>query len=139
MPGLNPRACTHYPNSARLINEFFFVTPKPNPSGPAPKSQTQKSVQTQNHKSQNIHVIFLASKQMPRSNKSICTKNPTNPKNKISNSENSNNKTPKNPTNLAYKKKPQTQILLTKTWKEKNLNHTDCGSVVGEGWFTVDL
>ena len=40
--------------------QVFFVTPKPTSSGPGPKSQTQKSVQTQNHKSQNIHVIFLA-------------------------------------------------------------------------------
>ena len=52
----------------------------------------------------NNHNIFLPSKQMPRSNKPICTKNPTNPRNckpinKISKSENPTKK--KNPTNLA--------------------------------------
>ena len=49
---------------------------------------------------------------MPRSNKPICTKNPTNPRNfanpqnKMSKSENLSNKTPKKPTNWAIKKNP---------------------------------
>ena len=73
---------------------------------------------------------------MSRSNKLICTKNPTNPRNfanpqnKMSKSENLSNKTPK---------KTQTQILLTKSWKGKNPNHTDCGYTKCEAWFTVDL
>ena len=54
--------------------------PPSEPVGPGPKSQTKKSIQTQNHKSSQNN-IFLASKRMPRSNKPICTKNPTNPRN----------------------------------------------------------
>ena len=79
---------------------------------------------------------------MPRSNKPIYKKNPTNPRNKISKSENPSNKTPRKPNKFGLqkkKKKPQTQILLTKIRKEKILNHIDCGSVTGEGWFAVDL
>ena len=100
----------------------------------------------QNHKSQNIHVIFLAIttittfswqfsfhpngcqdltnqyvqkiQQIPK----ICK-----PINKISKFENPNNKTPK---------KTQ-QIWLTKKKKKTNPNHIDYGSVTGEGWFTV--
>ena len=90
---------------------FFFCCTQTCPAGHGPKSQTQKSIQTQNHKPQNIHVtnpninknnhsIFFPSKWIPRSNKPICTKNPTNPrnckpKNKISKSENPTNKTQK--------------------------------------------
>ena len=61
----------------------FFVAPKLAPSklvSPSPKSKTKKLVQTQNHKSSQNN-IFLASKWMPRSNKPICIKNPTNPRN----------------------------------------------------------
>ena len=78
---------------------------------------------------------------MPRSNKPICTKNPTNPKNKISKSKNPSNKTPRKPNKFCSqkKKKPQTQIFLTKIRKEKIPNHIDYGSVMGEGWFMVDL
>ena len=78
---------------------------------------------------------------MPRSNKPICTKNPTNPRKKVSKSENPSNETPRKPNKFGSqkKKKPQTQILLTKIRKEKIPNHIDCGSITGEGWFTVDL
>ena len=77
---------------------------------------------------------------MPRSNKPIYTKNPTIPSNKISKSENPRNKTPRKPNKFgSQKKKPQTQILLTKIRKKKIPNHIDYGSVIGEGWFMVDL
>ena len=77
---------------------------------------------------------------MPRSNKPICTKNPTNPRNfanpKI---KLANLKIPPTKHKKKKKKKTQTEIWLTKTQKEKKKkpNPTDCGSVTGEGWFMV--
>ena len=116
---LDPQACTHYPNPARLINSFFFFfctqTRSIGPHGarkPGPKI-TNPEIKT-NLKSQTTEYIcnflgnsniFLPSKRMPRSNKPICTKNPTNyksqkfckPRNKFSKSENPSNKTLKKP------------------------------------------
>ena len=63
----------------------------------------------------------------------------------MSKSENLNNKTPKKQQIWLTKKKKkkknqtQTQIFLTKSWKEKNPNYTDCESITSEAWFTVDL
>ena len=81
------------PEPGSFNKRVFFVAPKLAPSelarpvGLDSKSQTMKSIQTQNHKSSQNN-IFLASKRMPRSNKPIYTKknkknkkNPTNPKN----------------------------------------------------------
>ena len=77
-----------------------------------------------NKNSHNIFLaIFLPSKWMPRSNKLICTKNPTNPRN-FANPEIklANLKIP--PTKHTHQKKKkegqtQTQILLTKRKKHK--------------------
>ena len=75
---------------------------------------------------------------MPRSNKPICTKNPTNPRNfanpKI---KLANLKIP--PTkHKKKKKKPKPKFGSQKHKKKKKKpNPTDCGSVTGEGWFMV--
>ena len=137
-----PTGLNLLPEPGPFNKRVFFVAPKPAPSelaGPDLKSKTKKLVQTQNHKSSQNN-IFLASKWMPRSNKPICIKNPTNPRN-FANPEIklANLKIPpkkkKILTNLAHKNKTQTQILLTKTRKEKNPNPnpSGCGSVTSEG------
>ena len=120
---------------------FFFVAPRPTPSepgGPSPKSQTKKSVQTQNNHSIFL-AIFLPSKRMPRSNKSIYTKKSNKsqkfckPRNKISKFENPTNKTQKK---KKKKKKPKPKFGSQKHKKKKKKpNPIDCGSVTGEGWF----
>ena len=81
---------------------------------------------------------------MPRSNKPICTKNPTNPRKKVSKSENPSNETPRKPNKFGSQKKkknPKPKFCSQKYEKKKKKipNHIDCGSVTGEGWFTVDL
>ena len=79
---------------------------------------------------------------MPRSNKPICTKNPTNPRNKIRKSKNPSNKTPRKPNKFGSQKKknPKPKFCSQKYEKKKKIpNHIDCGSITGEGWFTVDL
>ena len=133
------------PRPASIINRIFFgaqtrsIWPRPKiihlEIRTIPKSQITEYICN----FLGNHSIFLPSKRMPRSNKPICTINPTNrinfckPRNKLIKYENLSNETPKkNPTNLAHKKKPkprfcsqnhekrktQTQILLTKTQKE---------------------
>ena len=101
-----------------LNKQFFFFGTQTSSIGPhrahKPKPKiTNPEIRT-NLKSQTIeyicnflgnYSIFLPSKRMPRSNKPICTKNPTNyksykfckPRNKISKSENPSNKTLKKP------------------------------------------
>ena len=91
-----------------------------------------------NKNSHNIFlVIFLPSKWMPRSNKLICTKNPTNPKNfanpeiKLANLKIPPTKHTHTHTKKKKKKaKPKPKFCLQ---KEKNPNLTGCGSVTSEG------
>ena len=47
MPEPEPQARTYYPNSARLINEFFLLHPNPPPPGGG-----QASPQNHKHKNQ---------------------------------------------------------------------------------------
>ena len=58
---------------------------------------------------------------MPRSNKPIFTKNPTNAKNKISKSKNPNNKTPRKPNKFgSQKKNPKPKFFSQKYEKKKS-------------------
>ena len=57
---------------------------------------------------------------MPRSNKPICTKNPTNPKNKISKSKYPSNKTPRKPNKFGSQKKNPNPNFAHKNMKRKN-------------------
>ena len=58
---------------------------------------------------------------MPRSNKPICTKNPTNPKNKISKSKYPSNKTPRKPNKFgSQKKNPKPKFFPQKYKKKKS-------------------
>ena len=122
-------------------NGFFFVAPEPAPSepgGPSPKSQTKKSVQTQNNHSIFL-AIFLPSKRMPRSNKPIYTKKSNKsqkfckPKNKISKFENPTNKTPKK----KKKKKAKLKFCSQKHVKKKKKKPKPNRLWVYNGWGVV--
>ena len=144
IPGNNQRA---YPNPARLIKRVFH----PNPAhGLRPKSQTQKKprnqLQIQNHKSHNIHVIFLAITAF--SWKFSCHPNGcqdlTNqsvqqiPEIKLANLKIPATKHQKNPTNLAHthkKKNPNPNFAHKNTKRKKPKPHRRRMM----GVFTVDL
>ena len=86
---------------------------------------------------------------MPRSNKLIYTKNPTNPRNfaypkiKLANLKILATKHQKKTQQIwltkKKEKKPKPKFRSQNHEKKKNPNNTDCGSVTCEGWFTVDL
>ena len=139
MPKPDPWACTHYSNPAHLINRvffFFFVAPKPASLGPGPKSQTQ------NHKPQNIYVIFftiitfswqfschpngcqdLTNQSVQKIQQITNPRNFANPQIKFSNVKIPPTKHQKNPTNLAHKKKkkpkPKPKFCSQKHEKKK--------------------
>ena len=134
--------------SARILNEFFSRGPDP-PCGPQPKITNLKICTNLESQIAEYNVIFLAIIQFScypngcqdLTNQSV-QKIQQIPETKLANLKIPATKHQENPTNLAHKKKkkkPQTQILLTKIRKEKIPNHIDCGFVTGEGWFTVDL
>ena len=148
-----------WPRPGQFIKRIFFPRAQTRPIGlhgprwPRPKIINPKICTNLESQIAKYNVIFLAIiqfswqfscfKRMPRSNKPIYTKNPTNPRNKISKSENPSNKIPRKPNKFGSQKKktpnPNFAHKNTKKKKKKIPNHIDCGSVTGEGWFTVDL
>ena len=141
-----------WPGPGPFIKQIFFLGAQTRLAGlhgprwPRPKITNPKIYTNLESQIAEYNVIFLAIfllfKRMPRSNKPIYTKNPTNPRNKISKSENPSNKTPRKPNKFgSQKKKTRNPNFAHKNTKKKKKipNHIDCGSVTGEGWFTVDL
>ena len=142
-----------WPGPGPFIKWIFFPGAQTRPVGlhgprwPRPKITNPKICTNLESQIAEYNVIFLAIIQFScysngcqdLTNQSI-QKIQQIPETKLANLKIPGTKHQENPTNLAHKKKkPQTQILLTKIRKKKIPNHIDYGSVIGEGWFMVDL
>ena len=123
-----------WPGLGPFIKRIFFPKAQTCPAGlhgprwPQPKITNPKICTNLESQIAEYNVIFLAIfllfKRMPRSNKPIYTKNPTNPRNKISNSENPSNKTPRKPNKFGSQKKKNPKPKFCSQKYEKKKSHT---------------